>query len=62
MTETKKTCLVCGRDSMEVPLLVLEYREQKYWICPQDFPIVIHQPERLVGKLPGAEKLEAHEH
>ena len=62
MPETKPQCLACQRSSDEVPLIALEFQGQKYWICPQDFPTLIHQPQKLVGKLPGAERLQGHEH
>lgn len=55
-------CLVCERSQQEVPLLAVRYQDQQYWICPQHFPILIHRPEQLVGKLPGVENLEGHEH
>jgi hypothetical protein len=61
MNPTEPKCVLCERTSREVPLLALTYRDQQYWICPQDFPTLIHKPDRLVGKLPGAEKLEPHE-
>lgn len=62
MTEALHTCIVCEQSSQEIPLLALEYQDQQYWICPQHFPILIHKPGQLIGKLPGAEKLQAHEH
>ncbi len=62
MTEQHDRCLVCERTSQEIPLVELRYQAQSYWICPQHIPVLIHQPERLVGKLPGAEKLEPHRH
>lgn len=62
MTAENHTCLVCQQTSEEIPLLALEYQDQRYWICPQHFPILIHQPAKLIGKLPGAEKLQPHEH
>jgi hypothetical protein len=63
VTIENKICMVCDQSSQEIPLLAIEYQEQKFWICPQHFPILIHQPQRLVGKLPGAEKLQdGHEH
>ncbi|NMB69034.1 MAG: hypothetical protein GYA20_09765 [Chloroflexi bacterium] len=62
MTENTPRCLVCQETSQEIPLLKLEYQEQEYYICPQHFPILIHQPQKLVGLLPGAEKLQGHEH
>jgi hypothetical protein len=43
-------------------LIALHYQEKQYWICPQHFPILIHEPAQLVGKLPGAEKLSPHQH
>jgi len=60
--EEKPQCLVCEQSNQEIPLLALDYRGQKFWICPQHFPILIHQPHLLVGKLPGAELLQPHEH
>ncbi|MDR3576782.1 MAG: hypothetical protein P4L50_23200 [Anaerolineaceae bacterium] len=61
MPDPKPACLVCGQTSDDLPLLTLIYRGINYWICPQHFPILIHQPAKLVGILPGAEHLAAHE-
>lgn len=62
MTTETHTCLVCGGSSQEIPLLAVEYQDKLYYICPQHFPILIHKPDQLIGKLPGAEKLQGHEH
>lgn len=62
MAKEQPQCLVCEQTTQEIPLLMLQYREQQFWICPQHFPILIHHPEQLVGNLPGAEKLTPHEH
>jgi len=62
MADTQNRCLVCEQSSQEIPLIEIHYQEQSYWICPQHFPVLIHQPHLLVGKLPGAERLEPHEH
>jgi hypothetical protein len=62
MEEAKNQCLVCEQSSQEIPLIEIHYQELSYWICPQHFPVLIHQPHLLVGKLPGAERLEGHEH
>lgn len=62
MSDTAPHCLVCQESSQEIPLLKLEYQDREYYICPQHFPILIHQPEKLIGVLPGAEKLQGHEH
>ena len=61
---SEKTCLNCGRTSNEIPLLTMEYREKTYQICPQCLPVMIHNPQKLAGKLPGAENFVAanHEH
>jgi len=40
------------------PLLVLEYRSSVVRICPQHMPVLIHEPQQLVGLLPGAENLK----
>ncbi len=62
MNESTPQCLVCHVSNQEIPLLALSYRDTHFYICPQHFPILIHQPEQLVGVLPGAENLQAHEH
>jgi hypothetical protein len=63
MTQNEKhACLVCDQTNHEIPLLVIEYQDQKYYICPQHLPILIHKPQQLIGRLPGAEKLAGHEH
>jgi hypothetical protein len=62
MAMDQHICLVCEQSSQEIPLLSIEYQGKQYWICPEHFPILIHQPALLVGKLPGAEKLSGHEH
>jgi hypothetical protein len=55
-------CLVCGRAPDTTPLIALTYRNGAYWICPQHLPILIHDPARLSGRLPGAEDLRPAEH
>jgi len=62
MSPAKRQCLVCDRTDQQVPLIQLLYGGQSYWICPQHFPILIHEPEQLAGKLPGVEQLAPHHH
>ncbi len=62
MPDEKPTCLFCGRNFDEVPLINVKFQAKDYWICPQHFPILIHEPEKLAGKLPGAEKLKGSSH
>jgi hypothetical protein len=55
-------CLACRRTRHETPLICLEYGDGQYWICPEHLPVLIHDPARLVGMLPGAENLRPAEH
>ena len=59
MEETKNTyrCLNCNRPETAIPLVSLRYAGQSAWICSQCLPVLIHQPERLAGKLAGAENI-----
>jgi hypothetical protein len=58
----EKSCLACHRGPAETPLIPLDYQGATHWICPQHLPILIHDPARLMGKLPGAERLSPAEH
>ena len=57
-----KLCLFCRRDEQETPLVTLAFRGEPLYICPQHLPVLIHDPQRLVGVLPGAENLAPAEH
>jgi len=57
-----KACLSCQRGTDQVPLLALEFRNSVVWICPQHLPVLIHDPARLIGVLPGAERLRPADH
>ncbi|MFQ5349078.1 MAG: hypothetical protein ACE5EG_01400 [Thermoanaerobaculia bacterium] len=62
MSHDKATCVACDRDDTQVPLLRLIYRTGEFHICPQHLPILIHDPARLVGLLPGAEEMSPADH
>jgi hypothetical protein len=65
MTEKDAKCIYCERDSVQIPLLSLRFRDGDVWICPQHLPILIHEPGKLAGKLPGAEDMQpaaGHDH
>lgn len=65
MSEGKReaaVCLVCGKPSDEVPLISFEFKGTSLWICPQHLPILIHDPAKLSGLLPGAEGLKPASH
>ena len=55
-------CLACKRGTNDTPLIPLEYRDSKFWICPQHLPLLIHDPSQLIGMLPGAENLRPADH
>lgn len=56
--QQEKECLVCKRSDLETPLLSLDYQGKQSYICPQHLPILIHDPTKLTGTLPGAEDME----
>lgn len=45
-----------------MPLVLFKYAGKEYHICPQHLPVLIHNPQALTGRLPGAEGMEAAEH
>ena len=53
-----KACLVCNKNENEIPLVQFDFQKKYFWICPQHIPVLIHDPSKLVGMLPGAEKLD----
>ena len=55
----KKSCVLCQKLDTELPLIVLSYNDTAYYICPEHMPMLIHQPDALVGKMPGAENMNA---
>ena len=59
MENKDKVCVFCKRDQNEVPLVQLTYQQSQYWICPQHIPVLIHDPAKLAGLLPGAENMQA---
>jgi hypothetical protein len=54
--------LVCQQTSDEVPLIPFQYRGADRFICPQHLPVLIHDPAKLTGLLPGAEGLSPAQH
>ncbi len=54
-----KECLVCKKSAQEVPVTKFYYQETHFYICPQHIPVLIHDPQKLVGLLPGADEMQA---
>ncbi len=59
MENNEQVCVFCKRNQDEVPLVRLAFKQVNYWICPQHIPVLIHDPSKLTGILPGAEGLQA---
>ena len=57
MSNTKE-CIVCKSTSYEKPVTKFYHKEIEFYICSQHIPILIHNPEELVGLLDGADKLQ----
>jgi hypothetical protein len=55
-------CLNCGQSEHETPLLHLHYDRNELWICSQCLPILIHAPQKLIGKLKNAEQIKPAAH
>ncbi|MGV6844720.1 MAG: hypothetical protein ACWA42_01170 [Lutibacter sp.] len=54
----KKSCIVCGRNELETPVTKFYYQEGAFYICSQHIPVLIHNPEDLIGLLPNAKKIK----
>ena len=61
-TQTPVQCVNCERSVDQVPLIAIVHRGGAAYICPQCLPILIHEPQALVGKLAGAESLQPRGH
>jgi hypothetical protein len=57
MENKKMTCLVCGKTEEEIPLVKLAFKGEELRICPQHLPMLIHEPQKLVGIIEGAENM-----
>jgi len=60
--KSRKQCLACGRDEQIVPLICIDYRGERIWICPQHMPVLIHDPAQLDGLLADARNMQPAEH
>lgn len=61
-TEEVFHCFNCGRKESDVPLVTLRFQDGHEWICTQCFPTLIHNPQKLSGKLPNIENVPPAEH
>lgn len=64
MTDTRKInhCLNCNASENEIPLVNLVFAGKPAYICSRCLPTLIHSPQKLVGKLDGAENIQPAKH
>lgn len=55
-------CLNCGRSENEMPLLIIKFKGEEAHICSECFPLLIHNPSKLDGKLPGPKSVKPSSH
>ncbi len=60
MLESEPVCIHCQVSEEAVPLVTLLYQGKPLYICAQHLPLLIHDPAKLIGSLPGAEQLKAY--
>ena len=61
-TSNKKICLNCNASENDIPLVHLHYAGKPAFICSSCLPVLIHQPQNLIGKLDGAENISPAKH
>ncbi len=64
MSDTPKInfCLNCNASENDIPLVHLLYSGKPAFICSSCLSVLIHQPQKLVGKLDGAENISPAQH
>ncbi len=51
-------CIVCQANENDMPIIKLAYKGEELGICPAHMPMLIHNPEKLVGVVEGAENMK----
>ncbi len=49
----KSQCIVCQKTDQQVPIVTFKFKGQKYGICSEHMPILIHKAQELESLLPG---------
>jgi hypothetical protein len=55
-------CLNCDASENDRPLVNLTYQGNSLHICSRCLPVLIHNPQELIGKIKGAENIPPAEH
>jgi hypothetical protein len=66
MTMSEKTnlnfCLNCNASENDIPLVHLVCKGKSVFICSRCLPVLIHEPQMLIGKLDGAGNISPAQH
>jgi hypothetical protein len=60
--DRKLSCIHCEKSEEEAPILRLRFAGEDSAICSSCLPILIHKPDRLIGRLKGAERISPSSH
>jgi len=52
-------CINCDQSEEEIPLINIQYKGEKIFVCSGCMPILLHSPAKMVGKLKDADKIQA---
>lgn len=55
-------CVNCGKSEAEAPVLTMRFQGEEIKLCASCFPILLHRPDQLVGRLKGAEVIKPVSH
>lgn len=50
--EPAESCICCKRSDEEVPIVTWRFRGQRFYLCPEHLPLLIHAPQELASLLP----------
>lgn len=54
--------LNCNASENEIPLVNINFAGKGTLICSRCLPVLIHLPQKLIGKLDGADKIQFENH
>ena len=55
----EKTCLLCQASENKTILVSMYFKGKEIHMCPSHLPVLIHDPQKLVGIIEGAENFIA---
>jgi len=55
-------CINCARTDAQAPILRLRFQGADVSLCSSCLPVLLHRPDKLVGRLKGAESIQPASH